>query len=111
MIGDRIWLARFGGEVVPSTNLDAVPYEDFGELWRARQREDERIGAFASGLSTEYLGGALRYINNEGKTYEDPVRLLVAHLLNHQTHHTAARSTTCTRRPTYRHLSSTCTES
>jgi uncharacterized damage-inducible protein DinB len=87
MIGDRIWLARFGGEVVPSTNLDAVPYEDFGELWRARQREDERIGAFASGLSTEYLGGALRYINNEGKTYEDPVRLLVAHLFNHQTHH------------------------
>ena len=26
-------------------------------------------------------------MNNEGKTYVDPVSLLVAHLFNHQTHH------------------------
>ena len=28
MVGDRIWLARFAGEEAPSTNLDAILYED-----------------------------------------------------------------------------------
>lgn len=30
MVGDRIWLARFSGEEVPSTNLDVILYEDYG---------------------------------------------------------------------------------
>ena len=46
LVGDRIWLARFGGEETPSTGLDAVLYEDFDELRRAREHEDERIEAF-----------------------------------------------------------------
>ena len=75
MVGDRIWLARFAGDVVPSTNLEAVHYEDFDELWRARQHEDERIGAFASGLIGEFLDGTIRYVNNAGKAYEDPIPL------------------------------------
>ena len=87
MVGDRIWLAQFAGEVDPSTNLDAVPYEDLDELWRARQHEDERIGAFASGLIGEFLDGTIRYVNNTEMTYEDPIPLLVAHFFNHQTHH------------------------
>ncbi len=87
IIGDRLWLARFGGEEVPSTNLDAVLYEDFDELRGARVSEDERIKVFAFGLNEELLGGTIRYANNEGKIYIDPVDLLVAHLFNHQTHH------------------------
>jgi uncharacterized damage-inducible protein DinB len=87
MVGDRIWLARFGGEKVPSTNLDAVLYEDFDELRRARVSEDERIEAFTFSLDEELLGGTIRYTNNEGKIYVDPVNLLVAHFFNHQTHH------------------------
>ena len=87
MVGDRIWLARFAGEEVPSINLDAILYEDFDELRGARAFEDERIETFASGLDKEFLGGKIRYVNNEGKIYVDPVDLLVAHLFNHQTHH------------------------
>ncbi len=87
MVGDRIWLARFSGEEVPSTNLDAILYEDFGELWEARASEDARIEAFTSHLDEGFLKGTIRYTNNEGKTYEDPVVLLVAHFFNHQTHH------------------------
>jgi uncharacterized damage-inducible protein DinB len=87
MVGDRIWLARFGGEKVSSTNLDAILYKDFDELRRVRISEDERIETFAFGLNEEFLGGPIRYVNNEGKTYVDPVSLLVAHLFNHQTHH------------------------
>lgn len=87
MIGDRIWLIRFGGEEVSSNNLDAILYEEFGELWRARVSEDARIETFASGLDEEFLKGTIRYTNNEGKIYEDPVILLVMHFFNHQTHH------------------------
>ena len=47
MTSDRIWLARFAGETVPSTGLDAILYEDFDELCQARAAEDTRIEAFA----------------------------------------------------------------
>ncbi len=87
MIGDRIWLARFSGEDVPSRNLDAILYEDFGELREARETEDSRIEAFVAGIDERFLKGTIRYVNNEGRTLEDPVELLVAHFFNHQTHH------------------------
>jgi len=87
MVGDRIWLARFSGGEVPSTNLDAILYEDFGKLREAREKEDSRIEAFAAGIDERFLKGTIRYVNNEGKLHEDPVSLLVMHFFNHQTHH------------------------
>ena len=47
MVGDLIWISRFAGEEVTSTNLDATLYEGFEELWKARQQEDQRIEEFA----------------------------------------------------------------
>jgi uncharacterized damage-inducible protein DinB len=86
MVGDRIWLARFAGEEAPSTNLDAILYEDFAALWEARREEDARIEAFVQGIE-RLLGGEIGYVNNEGRVCADPVDLLVTHLFNHQTHH------------------------
>lgn len=87
MVGDRIWLARFAGEEVPSTDLDAVPYGNLAELWRAREAEDARIEAFVSEIDERFLQGSIRYVNNEGRTLEDPTVFLVTHFFNHQTHH------------------------
>ena len=87
MVGDRIWLARFEGAEVPSTNLDAELYADFEALRAARATEDRRLEAFAAGLSEDWLSGTIRYVNNQGLTFEDPRDLLVQHLFNHQTHH------------------------
>lgn len=87
MVGDRIWLARFKGKEVPSTNLDAILHENFEELREARWEEDASIEAFVAGVDEEFLRGAIRYVNNEGRELEDPVRLLLAHFFNHQTHH------------------------
>ncbi|MGF1609472.1 MAG: DinB family protein [Kiloniellales bacterium] len=87
MVGDRIWLARFAGQEVPSTGLDAILYDDFEELQAARVAEDARIEAFAAGLTIQLLGGTIRYVNNAGKLYDDPVPVLVTHFFNHQTHH------------------------
>ncbi len=87
LLGDRIWLARFEGGTVPSTGLDAILYEGFAELRAARVAEDARIEAFAAGLGAGFLGGSIRYTNNEGRSFDDPVDLLLTHLFNHQTHH------------------------
>ncbi|MEW5859840.1 MAG: DinB family protein, partial [Cyanobacteriota bacterium] len=85
--GDRIWLSRFEGKQVPSTGLDAILYEDFDQLSKARISEDERIEAFAASLNDEFLSGTIEYRNNQGNIYIDPVDLLIAHFFNHQTHH------------------------
>jgi uncharacterized damage-inducible protein DinB len=87
MVADRNWLARFSGEEVPSTALDAILYEDFEELREAREAEDARIEAFAARLDGGFLKGTIRYLNNEGKPYEGPGVLLVTTFFNHQTHH------------------------
>ena len=87
LLGDRIWLARFAGQRVPSTGLDAILYEDFEELAAARSIEDARIIAFTEALTSEQLDGTIRYRNNAGALCEDPIDLLVQHLFNHQTHH------------------------
>ena len=87
LLGDRIWLARFDGGEVPSTGLDAILYEDFAGLGAAREAEDARIEAFAAGLAPEFLAGSIRYVNNAGLSFDDPIDLLLTHLFNHQTHH------------------------
>ena len=87
MVGDRIWLARFAGQSVPSSGLDAILYEDFEELSHARSVEDARIVAFANSLSAVRLDETVTYVNNAGQRHEDPLSLLVLHMFNHQTHH------------------------
>lgn len=87
MVGDRIWLTRFEGKTIESTGLDAILYEDFDELRKARVSQDERIEAFALGLTEEFIGNTITYRNNQGNIHTDPVDLLVAHFFNHQTHH------------------------
>jgi uncharacterized damage-inducible protein DinB len=87
LVGDRIWLARFAGQSVPSTGLDAILYDDRAALWAARQDEDARIEAFAAGLTPAFVAGSIAYVNNEGKPHDDPIPVLLAHFFNHQTHH------------------------
>lgn len=87
MIGDRIWMARFHGETVPSTGLDEILCEDFDELWEARRRMDRRISDFVDDLDPDFLTETISYVNNEGHRYDDPVSLLLLHMFNHQTHH------------------------
>ena len=87
LIGDRIWLTRFSGREVPSTDLDAILYEDFDALRGAREQEDARIEVFAAGLTDLFLECTVRYVNHEGRLFEDPLPMLVAHFFNHQTHH------------------------
>ena len=87
MVGDGIWMTRFGGGEAPSTGLDATLFEDFGDLHAARIAKDAEIEAFAAGLTEGVLEGSIRYVNNEGVMFDDPMALCVTHFFNHQTHH------------------------
>ena len=87
LVGDRIWLTRFQGGEIASTGLDAILYESFEDLQSARVIEDERIEQFAAELTEPFLTRSIQYINNQGKPYNDPITVLIAHFFNHQTHH------------------------
>ena len=87
LVGDRIWMARFTGGEAPSTDLDRELYAAFDALRSARVAEDDRIREFIEEIDADFLKGNIIYVNNEGRTLEDPRHLLLAHLFNHQTHH------------------------
>ncbi len=87
LVGDRIWMTRLEGREASSTNLDAILHLDFGALREARAVEDVRIEAWASALEAKTLRGDIAYVNNEGRRFNDPVAILLAHFFNHQTHH------------------------
>jgi uncharacterized damage-inducible protein DinB len=89
VLGDRIWMARFEGGRHPSTNLDAILYEDFGALRGARVALDARIEAFFAALPPDFAAHSVRYVNNAGIDTEDPLSLILPHYFNHQTHHRA----------------------
>ncbi len=87
IVGDRIWLTRFEGGEIPSTDLGALLYERFDDLAAARLREDDRVDRMAAGLTAAFLAGDIRYVNNQGRDMVDPTATLMAHFFNHQTHH------------------------
>lgn len=87
LLGDRIWLARIAGRVMPSTGLDTILYPDFSALREARRAEDANIESAMAGLKAAFLAGSFRYVNNAGQAVEDPAALILAHVFNHQTHH------------------------
>jgi len=87
MIGDGIWMARLEGGQSPSTGLDAILHESFDDLRRARVTLDARIEAFFAALPEGFLDRPFRYVNNEGRVFEDQPSLILPHFFNHQTHH------------------------
>ena len=87
LVGDRIWMTRFEGGEAPSTNLDAIRYEEFEALREARVAGDARIEACTGSLTAESLEGTLTYVNNEGREFRDPLTVLLTNFFNHQTYH------------------------
>jgi uncharacterized damage-inducible protein DinB len=85
LVTDYIWMRRFTGEGPPPARLNQILHEDFLELRAAREREDERIFDFVTGLH-EY-DRVITYQNSTGKTFQQSLRSALAHFFNHQTHH------------------------
>jgi uncharacterized damage-inducible protein DinB len=89
LLGDRIWMTRFGGGNHPSIDLGAILHDDFADLRTARVAMDTRIERFVADLPHDFAAGTIRYLNSAGVVSEDPLDVLLPHIFNHQTHHRA----------------------
>ena len=85
LAADYIWMRRFTGDGPQPARLNQILYEDFGELRAAREREDERIFGFVTGLDGS--DRVITYQNSTGKTFQQALGPALTHFFNHQTHH------------------------
>ena len=94
LLGDRVWLARFTGQIFPDgdmgpggiRSLDQELYSDFEELHRERLVTDGDLSEWIAALTPEMLAARHVY-TRRGQQEEAPLWWLVSHLFNHQTHH------------------------
>jgi uncharacterized damage-inducible protein DinB len=88
LVGDRIWMQRFTAKGELPKSLDAILFEDFGELRAARRAEDASISRYIEALSEDDFAGSIRY-----RTFMNPANIeqvlspALDHFFNHQTHH------------------------
>jgi uncharacterized damage-inducible protein DinB len=88
LVGDRLWLGRLTGH--PATHikaLDQILYPEFAGLRVAREAEDAAIINYVDSLDEPTLNSTLRYKRMDGESAALPLRHVLAHIFNHQTHH------------------------
>ena len=87
LVADRIWMHRLQGTGEQPRALDVILFEDLASLATARTAEDERIAGFVAALDEAALAAVWEYRTLNGTPQRQPVREILAHLFNHQTHH------------------------
>ncbi len=87
LVTDYIWLRRMTGDGPQPERLNQILYDDFEELWAARQAEDNRIFAFVTGLQPPDYDRTIEYQNSTGRTFQQRLGPALTHLFNHETHH------------------------
>jgi uncharacterized damage-inducible protein DinB len=85
LVADYIWMRRFTGDGPQPERLNQILHEDFSDLLAAREREDERILSFVTGLVS--YDQMISYQNSSGKTFQQALGPALTHFFNHQTHH------------------------
>ncbi len=75
LVADRIWMQRFTGKGELPKSLDAILFEEFGELRTARRAEDKAISAYIEGLSDADLNGAGRFCFFVNPTTVEQIRV------------------------------------
>ena len=88
--GDRQWMSRFDGWPKPATPIkqSAGMVEDFAVLGTEREKADRDISRWAVKVDETWLAEDLTWFSQAAnREVTAPLRLLVAHFFNHQTHH------------------------
>lgn len=88
LYGDKAWMGRFTGHPFHVNIIGQDLYQDFEQLWAARQVTDQEILEWSHKLVPEWLETPFQYTSNvDNKTRRLPTWILVMHMFNHQTHH------------------------
>jgi len=86
MVVDRIWLGRIESRP-EKLALNQILYGDFTALHVARVAEDDRLIRVVDSIDPARLDQPLDYLNTRGERFRTPLRIVLGHLFNHQTHH------------------------
>ena len=95
LLTDLIWLKRLTGEGEHPDRLDAILFEDRKDLARARMAEDARLIKVIGGYSEADLDKTVSYRTMSGQPHQQPLREILLHLFNHQTHHRGQAHACC----------------
>jgi uncharacterized damage-inducible protein DinB len=87
LAADRIWMRRLDGAGEPPQGLNQVLFDDREALRTARVAEDERIVGYVGALDAAGLDAVCEYRTLNGTAQRQPLRDILAHVFNHQTHH------------------------
>jgi len=88
--GDRQWMSRFDNWPKPATPIkeSAGMIEDFAALSAEREQADGDISRWAARVDDAWLDEDLTWFSDAAnREVRAPLRLLVTHFFNHQTHH------------------------
>jgi uncharacterized damage-inducible protein DinB len=87
VVTDRLWMSRLEGNSPGGTRLDEIVFTDMAALRAARDTENARIVAHVFALGEEAMNAPFAYQTTSGAPQSQPLRDILAHLFNHQTHH------------------------
>jgi uncharacterized damage-inducible protein DinB len=105
MVGDIIWLKRFAehpsskralsyvSELEKPKSLDSMPFNDLESLKQEREKIDEIIMQWLTGLSEADIADYISYNNMAGKPFKKQFSSLISHLFLHQVHHRGQATT------------------
>lgn len=87
LVGDLVWLTRLKGVGRADLRLDDLLYKDFDDLHKARIAQDADIITFCENMDVDFLNTVLHYKSITAGACEAPVKMVLGHVFNHQTHH------------------------
>lgn len=87
LVGDRIWISRIEEKKPPKLALNQILYGDLVALRVAREAEDQHIINVVAAIGDDQLDRDLAYANTKGERFRTPLRLVLGHMFNHETHH------------------------
>jgi len=88
--GDQQWMSRFDAWPRPSTLIkqSAGMIDDFAVLRAEREKADAGVSRWANKVDGAWLAEDLTWFSGAAnREVRAPLRLLVTHFFNHQTHH------------------------
>jgi uncharacterized damage-inducible protein DinB len=86
LFAEWVWLARWKGES-PSAPLRAEDYPDLAAIRSYWQQIEAEYADFLSHLTEETLQANLTYKDIAGNAHQNPLCLLMQHVVNHATLH------------------------
>ncbi|MGE5073620.1 MAG: DinB family protein, partial [Anaerolineae bacterium] len=86
MSSEWVWMQRWHG-VSPKGHLDKADYPTLPELKQRWGEVEAEMRGFIDGQSEESLLAPITYSNFQGETFHVPLWEMLAHIVNHETHH------------------------